>query len=238
MKKSQTIFPLLLSLSRAALLASLFTSLLFTSLHFSSLCAGSTVADPRLPLRVHGLLEPAQLWRRPGVVAHHRPLDGAAEVFLGGMKFFYEEGGFFGRGIEEEDKKKTLQKKLSFSLSHLEAIGEDPLRLFELRRREGEPGVLVAAEGLELESRKREREERERGGRVEKEGAFQSELRRTARKERKKNASFEKTETLFSYPLDVRPHLFEQSRGLGGSGVGAALEVGLCCCFEVRGWRE
>jgi hypothetical protein len=34
---------------------------------------------------------------------------------------------------------------------HFEPVCEDPLRLLELRGGEGEPGVLVAAEGLELE---------------------------------------------------------------------------------------
>ena len=94
------------------------------------------------------------------MVSHHRPLDGAAEVFLGTAFFFLWRFFFYVREREEaskerEKKKNKLPEKkgknsLSFPLSHLEPIGEDPLCLLKLGRREGEPGVLVAAEGLEL----------------------------------------------------------------------------------------
>lgn len=70
---------------------------------------GSSAADPRLPLRVHGLLEPAQLRGRPGMVSHHRPLDGAAEVFLGTAFFFY--GVFFYEREREEASKEREKKK-------------------------------------------------------------------------------------------------------------------------------
>ena len=80
--------------------------------------------------------------------------------FFWGRRFFFMAFFFYEREREEaskerEKKKNKLPEKkgknsLSFPLSHLEPIGEDPLCLLKLGRREGEPGVLVAAEGLEL----------------------------------------------------------------------------------------
>lgn len=74
---------------------------------------GSSAADPRLPLRVHGLLEPAQLRGRPGMVSHHRPLDGAAEVFLG-TAFFFLWRFFFMREKGKRHQRSGRKRKINF----------------------------------------------------------------------------------------------------------------------------
>lgn len=94
--------------------------------------------------------------------------------------------------------------------------------LLELWGGKGQSGVLVAAEGLELEG-ERWRRGRQKEVSVRATATAKEEEEEEARKNSRSKAPF----SFLVYPLDVRPHLLEQSRGIGGLGVGAALEVSL-----------
>ena len=98
------------------------------------------------------------------------------------------------RHRKEGEKKKRLPQKTS-SLSYFKPVGKRPLRLLELGRREGEPGVLVAAEGLELEEGQWRGKERKREEREERERGFS--VRGETEKEGKKRKTLSKISSLF-----------------------------------------